>query len=110
MKQIKKMLSFFLGLILIAGILYGFWSLLAFVWSAFSELPKEYIPAIVTAVTTFLVAVITITLGKYLERRLTIEKEMREKKIPLQMNLLIILRLKKSCRKIRMLIFLLRMV
>ncbi|WP_339322142.1 hypothetical protein [Paenibacillus sp. FSL W8-0194] len=88
MKGILKIINLVIGLAIIVGFLYGFWYLLSSLWRAFSGLPKEYVPAIVTAVTTFIVAVMTITLGKYLERRMIIDKEMREKKIPVYNELI----------------------
>ncbi|WP_126425183.1 hypothetical protein [Brevibacillus marinus] len=88
MNKLKKVLNLTIGIAIMGGLLYGFWQLLSFVWRTFSGLPTEYVPAIVTAVTTFLVSLITITLGKYLERKMIIDKEMREKKIPVYNELI----------------------
>ena len=82
MTKIKKIFQFLLGLALIAGIFFVIWFLLSSIWKAFSGLDDTVIAAIVAATTTFLVSLISILLGKYYERKLIIEKEMREKKIP----------------------------
>lgn len=82
MKAIVKSIQFLTALLILTGIGYGIWYIINLIWSAFSDLNDGIIAAIVTATTTFLVTLISIILGKNYERKLLIEKEMRDKKIP----------------------------
>ena len=49
----------------------------------FNSLQKEVSAAIVAAMATIIVSILSITIGKYYERKRIIEKELREKKIPM---------------------------
>lgn len=82
MTNIKKTIQILFGLVLIGGIFFAFWLMLNSIWKALSSLNDSVIAAIVAATATFLVSLISVLLGKYYERKLIIEKEMREKKIP----------------------------
>jgi hypothetical protein len=71
-----------IGCLVIAGIVAGLWFLIQKIWNIFSGLQKEIAVAIVAGTVTILVSVFSIVLGKYYERKRTIELELREKKIP----------------------------
>lgn len=79
----KKFLSGFLGFVILIGIGWGLIKLFEGIWDSLTSLDTTLSATIITASVTFIIAVITVVLGKYYERRLTIEKELREKKIPI---------------------------
>ncbi|MCG3088366.1 hypothetical protein [Sporosarcina cyprini] len=82
MKAIVKSIQFLTALLILTGIGYGIWYIINLIWRAFSDLNDGIVAAIVTATATFLVTLLSIILGKSYERKLLIEKEMRDKKIP----------------------------
>lgn len=69
---------FFSGLLL-----YGTWIIIEYLMKSLMALPSEIAAAIIATMVTTLGSVGTIMLGKYRERKLEIEKELREKKIPM---------------------------
>lgn len=79
----SKRLKFFLAFIIL--ILFGLfiWYLAPGVWRLFSDLQKEVAAALIAAVATVFVSVVSVTLGKYYERKRLIEQELRGKKIPI---------------------------
>ena len=79
----KKILSFITGLLLIIGIGYGFYSLINYLIEVLTSLQKEVAAAIIAAMATIIVSILSITIGKYYERKMVIEKELREQKIPM---------------------------
>ncbi|MCG7337067.1 hypothetical protein MHZ95_17545 [Sporosarcina sp. ACRSM] len=83
MRSLKKTFQFLFALSIVIGIVFGIWFIINQIWRAFSNLNDGVIAAIVAATTTFLVTLISIVLGRYYERKLLIEKEMRDKKIPI---------------------------
>lgn len=82
LKGLKTFFQIIFVLLVLAGIFFGIWYVLYAIWKAFSGLQKEVVAAVVAATATFLVSFISIVLGKYYEKKLLIEKEMRDKKIP----------------------------
>lgn len=66
---------------LILGII-GWYSVVG-LWRLLSGLQKEVAAAIVAAMATVIVTVISVSLGKYYERKRLIEQELRGKKIPM---------------------------
>ncbi len=78
----NKIIQFLLSIFIIVGFIGLVWYIFNRIWSLFSNLNDGVLAAIVTAITTFLVTFISIILAKYYERKLLIEKEMRDKKIP----------------------------
>jgi len=82
-KQQTKWWQVVLGFILLVGIAVGAFYLAKWLVLIFSGLQKEVAAAIVAAVGTILVSVISVTVGKYFERKRSIEQELREKKIPM---------------------------
>lgn len=53
------------------------------VWQVFTGLQKDVAAALIAGTTTVVVAVASVTAGKYYERKRAIEQEIREKKIPM---------------------------
>lgn len=79
----KKIFNFILGLILIIGIGYGFYSAINYLIEILMSLQKEVAAAIIAAMATIIVSILSITIGKYYEQKIVIEKELREEKIPM---------------------------
>lgn len=82
-KQQAKWWQVVLGFILLAGMAVGTFYLVKWLVLIFSGLQKEVAAAIIATVGTILVSVISVTVGKYFERKRSIEQELREKKIPM---------------------------
>lgn len=79
MKHFNSMLA----VSIIFGCLYGAYQLISFLIVFFKDLQKEVAAAIVAAMTTVVVSVVSVTLGKYFERKMNIEQDQRKKKIEL---------------------------
>lgn len=79
----KKTFNFILGVILIIGIGCGVYSVIDYLIEILTSLQKEVAAAIVAAMATIIVSILSITIGKYYERKMIIEKELREEKIPM---------------------------
>lgn len=79
----KKLINFILGVSLIVGIIYGLYSVVNYFISILSSLQQEVSAAIIAGMVTIIVSILSITIGKYYERKMVIEKELREKKIPM---------------------------
>lgn len=79
----SKRIKYFLVFIIL--ILFGFsiWYLALGLWNLFSDLQKEVAAAFIAAAATVIVSVVSVTLGKYYERKRLIEQELRGKKIPM---------------------------
>ncbi|KYC88636.1 hypothetical protein MXL46_20295 [Heyndrickxia sporothermodurans] len=82
MGNFKNLAQIITGLLIIVGLFFGVWFIIREIWHVFSGLQKEVAAAIVAAIATVLVSIFSIILSKFYERKLLIEKEMREKKIP----------------------------
>jgi len=80
----KKIIAFFrfvLGIVLLALIGWGFVALVGAAWRSVISLQAEMATAVLAASATVLVSVITVFIGKYIEKRREIELKQREKKI-----------------------------
>lgn len=73
----------FVSLFLLLGILVLLGYALKYFIVIFSGLQKEVAATIIAAVTTVIVSVISLVIGKYLERKLSIEQDIRKRKIPM---------------------------
>lgn len=82
-KQQIKWWQVILGFTLLSGMAVGIFYLVRWLVLIFSGLQKEVAAAIVATVGTILVSVISVSVGKYFERKRSIEQELREKKIPM---------------------------
>jgi len=79
-KQIWQTSGAIVILVIIAsGILYTLYSF----WQLLMSLQKEVAAAIIAAMATVIVSVISIMVAKYYERKLVIEQEIRQRKIPM---------------------------
>jgi hypothetical protein len=67
------------------------WWLLSSTWEKFSSLDTNLAVGVLTAVTTVLVAALTVSLGRYFERKKEIESHFREKKVGIYDEFLILL-------------------
>lgn len=81
--QQTKWWQVILVLIALVGMGIGLFYLIKWLILVFSGIQKEVAAAIVATVGTILVSVISVTVGKYYERKRSIEQELREKKIPM---------------------------
>ncbi len=81
--QQTKWWQVILVLIALVGMGIGLFYLIKWLILVFSGIQKEVAAAIVATVGTILVSVISVTVGKYYERKPSIEQELREKKIPM---------------------------
>lgn len=82
----KKGINFgqlFLGIIIIAFTLVSIVYLSIKIGYFILGLQKEILAAIIAGSSTIIVSVVSITIGKYYERKLIIEEELRQKKIPM---------------------------
>lgn len=79
MKKILPIIYTFLLMIFVFMLIYC----LYLIGKGFLSLPSELSATIIAAVSTILVSVLSITVGKYYERKRLIENELREKKIPM---------------------------
>jgi len=77
----SKAFGFILGLLLLGGILYGTYFLLAGAVDVFLKIDKQVALGVVAASGTIIVSVATIVLTKYYEKKKQIEADLREKKI-----------------------------
>ena len=68
--------------VLLLGLCVGiFWWILSTAWAKLSSLNTNLAVGLLTAVTTVLVAALTVSLGRYFERKKEIESHFREKKV-----------------------------
>jgi amino acid transporter len=70
-------------LVLLTGIIVLLWIMISNAWVVFASLQKEVAAAIIVASATVLVSVLSVVVGKYYERKRSIEQELRQKKIPM---------------------------
>lgn len=82
-----RVLSPLLGLILLAAIGYGLYEILRMGLTALAGLDKGVKAAIVAASATILVSVITVVIGNVYASRVQIQKENRDRKIPVYEDL-----------------------
>lgn len=78
----KKTLQIIISFLFFIITIYFVYSMLKKLLSFFVSLESEISITIIGAVSTFTVSIITITVGKYYEKKRQIEQEIREKKIP----------------------------
>lgn len=78
----RRVFETIIGLTVFVLFLWGIYQLFALTFETLTKLDNDIATAILAASTTIIISVVSILLGKYLERRSTIEKELREKKIP----------------------------
>jgi hypothetical protein len=88
MARLKQIAGVVLSLALLAGTLYGFWRLLTGVAGVFRSLDSTVAVSVISASAAILVSTITVVLGKARDARLTIEKEVRDRKIPVYEELI----------------------
>lgn len=69
--------------LLFAAFCWGGYVLIKSVHQGLSTLPKEVAAAIVAGTCTVLISVISVLLSKYIERRAEINRQLREKKLPI---------------------------
>lgn len=81
MNKLRSLLQFLLGLALLSLIVLVSYGLIRFVWIGFVSLQSQVAIALLTASATVIVSVITVVVGKYLERKREIELQHREKKV-----------------------------
>lgn len=79
----RKLIDLILGIAIILGLIYGLYLLFSYLFGLVLSLQKEVAAAIIAAMSTIIVSVLSITIGKYYERKMIIEQELREKKIPI---------------------------
>ncbi|AVQ97744.1 hypothetical protein OBCHQ24_01290 [Oceanobacillus iheyensis] len=83
MKKALQFIYLIIGIGITLSVLYGFYLLIMKSFEVFNSLQTEVAAAIVAAMATIIVSVLSVTIGKYLERKRVIENELREKKIPM---------------------------
>lgn len=70
------------------GTAFGAYQLIFFLIDFLKSLQKEVAATIIAAMTTVIVSVISVTLGKYYERKMSIEQDQRKKKIEIYEKLI----------------------
>jgi len=81
MKKFLNFINIVFGLILIALIGWGIIAFLRLYWQSVTSLEPNLASAIIAASATMIVAVLTVVIAKYYERKQEIENQQREKKI-----------------------------
>jgi hypothetical protein len=81
MKKFLNFINIVFGLLLIALIGWGVIAFLRLYWQSVTSLEPNLASAIIAASATLIVAVLTVVIGKYYERKQEIENQQREKKI-----------------------------
>lgn len=83
MKNIGSWIIIILGLIFSSGLIFYGYKLIVKVKNMLFSLPPEVSTTIIAGVFTVLVSVLSVTIGKYLERKRVIKNEIRQQKIPI---------------------------
>jgi len=86
--KINQILVVLLGFILLAAICYGVFIFMRAAMRILTSLNSDIAVAIIAAAATVFVSVLSIVLGKAYESRIIIQKEHREKKIPVYEDLI----------------------
>src|SRR5947209_6047878 len=89
--RVGRVFAFLLGATVLASIGYGLYVFLRGASLVFASLDKTVAAAFIAASATIMASAITITVGKIYESRLHVQKENRDKKIPVYEDLLKIL-------------------
>ena len=79
--RIGQIISLVIGILVIAALLAGIYWVMSSVWDALISVDAKLAVGIVAAVTTVLGATLTVTMGKYLERKHAVEAAFRERKV-----------------------------
>lgn len=87
-KTARHILSVFLGLLLLGGLACGLFVAVRATFQVLASINSSLAVAIIGASATVLVAVLSVVLGKIYEARSLIQKEHREKKIPVYEDLI----------------------
>lgn len=82
MKPLQR-IKFILTLLFAIGFLVGIGFLLYIFFKTIISLQKEISAAIIAAITTIIVSLLTVLGAKYYERKSILERELRDKKIPI---------------------------
>lgn len=83
MKKTLQIIYLVIGIGITLSTVYGLYLLIIKLFKIFNSLQTEVAAAIVAAMATIIVSVLSVTIGKYYERKRVIENELREKKIPM---------------------------
>ena len=78
---IKKSASILLGLAIVGASIWGIYWIISSIWDALVSVDTKLAVGIVAAFTTVLGATLTVTIGKYLERKQAVEAHFRERKV-----------------------------
>lgn len=78
---IKQAVTILLLLLLTGAVLWGVYWAISSIWSALISVDAKLAVGLVAAVTTILGATLTVTIGKYLERKHAVEAAFRERKV-----------------------------
>jgi len=84
----KNTASVVLGLACLAALGWGIYALLSLVFSTFAGLDKSVAATIVVTCGTVIISLLTIVIGRVWEQQTLIQKEHRERKIPIYLELL----------------------
>jgi len=86
--RIRQFLSVTLGFVLLAAAAYGLYVIVRESVRVFTSLDSDIAVAIIAAAATVFVSVLSIVLGKVYEARSLVQKEHREKKVPVYEDLM----------------------
>lgn len=78
---IKKSASTLLGLAIVVALIWGTYWIISSIWDALVSVDTKLAVGIVAAVTTVIGATLTVTIGKYFERKQAVEADFRERKV-----------------------------
>ena len=78
---IKKSASILLALAVVGVSIWGIYWIISSIWDALVSVDSKLAVGIVAAVTTVLGATLTVTIGKYFERKQAVEAHFRERKV-----------------------------
>ena len=78
---IKKSASILLALAVLGALIWGIYWIISSIWDALVSVDTKLAVGIVAAFTTVLGATLTVTIGKYFERKQAVEADFRERKV-----------------------------
>ena len=86
--RISRITAFLSGLALFGGAIYGFYVLVTASIRVFRSLDSDIAVAVIAGAATVFVSVLSVILGKIYERRAAVDREHRERKVPVYEDLM----------------------
>jgi hypothetical protein len=88
MSRVRKLLLSLFALGVVGGVIYGIFSVGKFIFKYLTESNPDVGKVIIAGSITIVVSVISVVLGKFLEQRVKLKEEVRQKKLPVYEELI----------------------